>query len=208
MYVVLLAGGIASGKSTVARMLVAKGAHLVDLDVLSREVTETGSATNELIAKAFGNDVLDVNGALCRDVLARRAFATSEDTRRLEAIVHPAIRKRLDDWLAVQDAESVCVVEIPLLDRVEDLIGRADEVLCVVCPINDRRARAVRRGMDAADFDARVAQQTTDEYLVEHATTVLNNGAGEDELKEQIDDWWLRRSMAHREFCLATTQNS
>lgn len=200
MYVVFLAGGIASGKSSVARELAVRGACLVDLDVLSREATTLGSPTNALLAQEFGADVIDETGALRRDVLAKRAFASSECTQRLEEIVHPAIRRLLTQWIRAQDDSAVCVVEIPLLDRVEDLIPSADEVLCVVCPVATRRVRAVGRGMDARDFDARVRQQPTDDYLVAHATTVFNNKGDESALVEQIDNWWRNRCQERSEF--------
>ena len=190
MYVVFLAGGIASGKSTVLKELRHRGASCVDLDELSREVTAAGSPTNELLAEAFGEDVLDEAGALRRAELARRAFASAEGTRLLERIVHPAIRKRLELWLAAQDRDAVCVVEIPLLDRVEDLISLADEVLCVVSSMDTRRMRAVGRGMTAADFDARVAQQTSDDYLIAHSTTVIRNDADKQTLVQSVNAWW------------------
>lgn len=190
MYVVFLAGGIASGKSTVLRELKKRGAACVDLDVLSREVTRAGSPTNEQLARAFGADVLDGDGVLRRGVLARRAFSSQDNTRLLEGIMHPAIRERMRQWLADQKDSSLCIVEIPLLDRVEDLIPMADEVLCVVSSLQTRRARAIERGMTGDDFDARVAQQTSDDYLVRHATTVFNNDGSMQDLIGCVDRWW------------------
>ena len=204
MHVVILAGGIASGKSTVARELERRGALRIDLDALSREVTQAGSATNELLAQEFGADVLDSQtGELRRSTLAQRAFVSAERTAKLEAIVHPAIRDALLDRLRGQDAAgrhaaeggteaapTVCVVEVPLLDRVEDLLPLADEVLCVLCPQEVRRVRAIGRGMRGEDFDARVARQPSEEYLASHATTILNNDNDEKALLAQIDDWW------------------
>lgn len=194
MHVVLLVGGIASGKSTVARELLSRGARLVDLDVLSREVTQPGSSVNLQIAQAFGKDVLDDGGALRREALAQRAFASAETTVVLERIVHPAIRERLALWLAEQDEDSLCVVEVPLLDRVEDLISLADEVLYVACPRSERRVRAIARGMTGTDFDARADRQPSDDYLIAHATTVIDNTSGERELLLSIDEWWRQRS--------------
>lgn len=193
MYVVFLVGGIASGKSTVLRELKRRGACCADLDAISREVTQAGSPTNELLADAFGADILDESGALRRAELARRAFASSEGTRKLEQIVHPAIRERLGQWLDAQRPDAICVVEIPLLDRVEDLIALADEVLCVVSSMDTRRVRAVGRGMTVADFDARVAQQTTDDYLIAHSTTVFHNDEDMQTLIRTIDAWWEAR---------------
>ena len=189
--VVVLAGGIASGKSTVSRELKARGASCVDLDVLSREVTRVGSAVNERLAQAFGRDILDAQtGELRRGLLAQRAFASDERTRELESITHPAIRELLEQWLLSHADAPVCVVEVPLLDRVEDLLPLADEVLCVVCPVDVRRTRAVARGMSAQDFDARVAQQPSDEYLASVATTVLDNSGNNESLRAQVDAWW------------------
>jgi dephospho-CoA kinase len=196
MHVVFLAGGIASGKSTVLRELKRRGACCADLDAISREVTQAGSPTNELLADAFGADILDDSGALRRAELARRAFATSEGTRKLEQIVHPAIREHLGQWLAAQRPDAICVVEIPLLDRVEDLIPLADEVLCVVSSMDTRRVRAVGRGMTVADFDARVANQPSDEWLRAHADTILENDGTAEELSSLVRCWWASREAA------------
>lgn len=197
VYTVFLAGGIASGKSTVARMLEDLGAKRVDLDGISREVTRPGMPACEELARAFGRDVLDEGtGGLRRAVLAERAFASAEATVRLERIVHPHIRSRLVERLEAAGDEDVVVVEIPLLDRVEDLLPMADEVLCVTCPLATRRERAVGRGMQADDFDRRVAQQATDDYLVAHATTVFDNDGDEGALRRRIRDWWQERESA------------
>lgn len=193
VYVVFLAGGIASGKSTVARELQKKGARCIDLDQLSREVTEAGSSVNQQIALVFGEDVLDGEGNLRRSVLAQRAFLSEEHTRALEEIVHPEIRKLLLAWINNQDEDAICVVEIPLLDRVEDLLPLADEVMCVTCPIDIRRTRAVGRGMMEEDFDARARHQPTEAYLASKATTLLSNDGNERELIQKIDRWWEAR---------------
>ncbi len=194
MYTVFLCGGIASGKSTVSRVLAGLGAHVIDLDEVSREVTRPGEAACAELARAFGADVLDDAGALRRGVLASRAFATSRETRRLEAIMHPHIRARLARRLEEADDRDVVVVEIPLLDRVEDLLPMADEVICVTCPVQTRRARAVARGMDENDFDRRVSQQASDAYMRSHATVVMENEGDEAALRDKVDAWWRGHS--------------
>lgn len=196
-HVVFLCGGIASGKSTVSRELAARGAHCVDLDALAREATQAGSAVNERLAHAFGSDVLDPQtGELRRGLLARRAFVDEARTRELEQITHPAIRALLGQWLAAHADAAVCVVEVPLPDRMEDLLGMADEVLCVMCPVDLRRTRAVGRGMSAQDFDARMAHQPTDDYLASIATTVIDNSQNDESLRAHIDEWWQARTDA------------
>ncbi len=200
MYITYLAGGIASGKSTVSRELRKRGACCIDLDEVSREVTTPGSPTNELIAREFGSNMLDDKGALKRHALAQHVFCSQERTRQLESIVHPAIKERLAQRLAAQGEDALCVVEVPLLNKVEDLAKAADEIVCVLCPIEERRLRAIGRGMIGADFDARVAQQPSDTYLVSMADTVFLNDSNERKLIEQIDDWWDQRRKSHMEF--------
>jgi dephospho-CoA kinase len=190
MYLVLVCGGIASGKSSVARHLEALGATRLDLDEITHEIYEVGSPVLGEVARTFGADVLDEDGALRRGVLAARAFATPADARRLEAIVHPEVTRRLMKRLGQGPADGVAVVEVPLLDRVEALAEAADEVLVVACPQDLRRVRAIGRGMRGEDFDARARLQPTDDWLCAHATTTVDNTGTVNECLEQVDAWW------------------
>ena len=201
MYTVFLAGGIASGKSSVARELERRGAWRIDLDQVSRSVLEPGSDCLAEVAAAFGEDLVDPSsGAIDRPALARRAFADAESAARLEAIELPYIRETLVDALeggaCGQTEPALCVVEVPLLDRLEPLFGLADEILVVDCPLELRRIRAVGRGMDARDFDCRAANQPSDAYLRGHATTLLDNSGGPGELAGAVDAWWRGREAA------------
>lgn len=195
MYVVFLAGGIASGKSSVARSLERRGAWRIDLDQLSRAVLEPGCPCVGEVAEAFGSDLVDADtGLLDRRALASRAFADAESAARLEAIELPYIREMLVHALeggpCGQTEPPVCIVEVPLLDRMEPMFNLADEILVVDCPVDLRRVRAIGRGMDAADFDRRMANQPSDEYLRAHATALIDNAGGPSDLAEQIDAWW------------------
>ena len=196
VHTTFLAGGIASGKSTVARLLHDRGAWLCDLDQVSREVLEAGSPVLESIATEFGDDLVDRDtGELNRSELAARAFATSEDTARLEAIEMPAIRERLAAILTSSSCSGaepkLTIVEVPLLDRVEDLLPLADDVLVVTASLALRRERAIGRGMTGEDFDARAARQPSDEYLRAHATHVIENDGNPATLEAAVDAWWL-----------------
>lgn len=195
MYTVFLAGGIASGKSTVARMLRDRGACLIDLDQVSREVLEPGTACTAAVAAEFGEDLLDPEtGTINRALLAKRAFDTPEATVRLEAIELPAIKERMIEMLnrscCAASEPKVTVVEIPLLDRCEDLFDLADEILAVITPLETRRRFAIGRGMAGADFDNRVARQTSDAYLRTHATTVIDNTGSLADLEALVNQWW------------------
>lgn len=191
-----LAGGIASGKSTVARLLHDRGAWRCDLDQVSREVLEAGSPVLDAIAAEFGDDLIDGDtGELNRGELAARAFVTPEDTARLEAIEMPAIRERLAAILTSSSCSGaepkLTIVEVPLLDRVEDLLPLADDVLVVTAPRALRRERAIGRGMTGEDFDARTARQPSGEYLRSHATYVIENDGDAVALESAVNAWWL-----------------
>ncbi|SFX48430.1 dephospho-CoA kinase [Olsenella sp. kh2p3] len=197
MYKVFLAGGIASGKSTVARILEGLGASRIDLDQVSRSVLSPRSDCSAAVAKAFGEDLVNpTTGEINRALLAKRAFATPEGGARLEAIELPFISETLAHALAKEErsgAAPVCVVEVPLLDRVEPMLSQVDEVLCVVAPLDVRRVRAQGRGMDLADFDRRVALQPSNDYLRSHADVVFDNAGDEKGLASQVQAWWVSR---------------
>ncbi|MBR3234386.1 MAG: dephospho-CoA kinase [Atopobiaceae bacterium] len=195
MKTVFLAGGIGSGKSTVAHELEELGACRIDLDQLSRDVLAPGSPLTKEIAQVFGADLLDATtGELNRRLLASRAFATKEDAALLEALEIPAIEdllvERVEALRASDNPPALCVVEVPLLDRVQDIRALADEVLVVMCPLVQRRARAIGRGMSGHDFDARAANQPTDEWLREHATSIIDNTGDYEQLKARIRTWY------------------
>ncbi len=174
MYVVFLAGGIASGKSTLASLLQTKGAIRIDLDEVSRKVLATGSPLLEEIAQIFGDDVLDSEGNLRRGLLARKAFATKEATRQLEAIELPAIFTELKRNLSRIKQESphvLCIVEIPCLDRMGEALNLADEIVVLKAPLAQRLERAEKKGMSPQDFTQRAALQPSDEELVRIASS-------------------------------------
>ena len=197
MDVVFLAGHIASGKSTVAAELVELGAWRIDLDRASRQVTIPKSPCLAELAAAFGEDIVAADGSLDRALLASRAFASAEATERLEAIEHPYIRRALVEALshaATVAEEGDCVlVEVPLLDRVEDLLPMADAVVYVHCPFEKRLELARERGVAEEDFRARDARQPSEGYLRAHATDVIANEGSEDDLKRAARAWWTAR---------------
>lgn len=199
MYTVFLAGGIGSGKSTAARELERLGACRIDLDQLSREVLQPGSPIIAPIQEAFGADLVDAQtGELKRGLLARRAFASKESIARLEAIEFPAIAALLEERLAAAEAcvpqPPLCVVEVPLLDRMESMRELADEIIVIDVPLAVRRERAIGRGMTGEDFDARAANQPSDDWLREHATTVIANDGTAEQLRLRIGAWYEQRT--------------
>lgn len=196
MYVICLVGSIGAGKSTVAHELERLGATRVDLDQLSRVVLEPFSDCARAIAATFGSDLLDAQGQLNRSLLAERAFATPAATARLEAIELPAIAYALSAKLAELKAAgtNVVVVEVPVFRRLAALNFNYDELLCCMAPRATRRARALARGMSAADFDARDALQATSAELEAAHPTIFHNTADKNFLIQQITKWWQTRA--------------
>ena len=191
--VVGLTGGIASGKSTVARRLAELGAAVVDADVLAREVVAPGSAGLAEVADAFPC-VLAPDGSLDRAALGRIVFADPAALRRLEAVTHPriaALRARREVE-AVAAGARVVVQDVPLLVE-KGLADEVDLVLVVHAPEAERIARLVRdRAMTEADARARVAAQATDEQRRAVADLWLDNTGTPADLVAAVDELWAR----------------
>jgi len=113
MFTVGLTGGIGSGKSTVADCFAAHGVPVIDTDVIARDLTAPGGAALEAIRSAFGETVMRADGGLDRAALRRRVFADAGDRRRLEAILHPRIRRAVEQARAALTASYALIVIPP-----------------------------------------------------------------------------------------------
>jgi len=184
-----LTGGIGSGKSTVARMLGGAGFAVVDADQIARDIMAPGSPVLDEVAAVFGADLIGGDGALDRGELARRAFATKEDTQRLNAITHPAIRAESERRFAAAEeaGEQAVIYDMPLL---VDLGLHKDMDLTVVVDVDkDERIRRLvaKRGLDEADARARMAQQIDDAARLAAADVVIDNNGPLETLEPQVD---------------------
>jgi dephospho-CoA kinase len=187
-----LTGGIGSGKSTVSRLLVERGAVLVDADVLAREVVAPGTPGLAAVVEAFGPQVLAPDGSLDRPALAAVVFADPEARARLDGIVHPLVRRRAAELVAAAPADSVVVQDVPLLVET----GQAaafDLVLVVEADPETRVARLVQRGLTEDDARARIAAQASDEQRRAVADVVLDNSGTLEQLADQVDRLWAER---------------
>lgn len=193
MPLIALTGGIASGKSTIARRLAEHGAVVIDADSLVREVQRPGSPVLAELASAFGADILLPDGSLDRPGLGARVFGDDERVARLNAIVHPAVRelstRRFADAFAA-DPEAVVVYDVPLLVE-----ARVDDpwALIVVAhaPADTRRRRLVElRGLSDEDASARIASQVPDEARFAVADVVIETGGSLEDTLRQADELW------------------
>lgn len=194
-----LTGGIGSGKSTVARRLVTRGATLVDSDVLAREVVARGTDGLAAVVEAFGEQVLDRDGALDRPALAAVVFGDDAARRRLNAIVHPRVRDRSVELLAAVPADAVVVQDVPLL--VEGGMAPTFPLVVVVhADVDERVRRLVRdRGMAHADARARIAAQAGDDARRAAADVWLDNSGSPGNLDVAVDALWDGRLVPFEE---------
>jgi dephospho-CoA kinase len=187
-----LTGGIGSGKSTVAGLLAARGAQVVDADRIAREVVEPGTPGLAAVVAAFGRGVLTADGALDRPALAAVVFADPDARRRLDGIVHPLVRARAADLVAAAPPDAVVVQDVPLLVETGQA-GAYDLVLVVQADLDTRVRRLVGRGLSEDDARARIAAQATDEQRRAVADVVLDNSGTVEELETQVERFWVDR---------------
>jgi dephospho-CoA kinase len=186
-----LTGGIGSGKSTVAALLEARGALIVDADAIAREVVEPGSPTLALLVERFGPEILGPDGALNRTALANIAFASSELRKELESITHPAIGEVFLTRLAEAPTDAIVVHDVPLLAESAGALARGYGAIVVVeTPKELRLLRLDGRGIPRADAEARMAAQATDEERREIATHVIDNQGDYETLEYLVDGLW------------------
>jgi dephospho-CoA kinase len=174
---VAITGGIGSGKSALADLLVERGAVLIDADQIARDVVEPGQPALARLVEAFGSDILTPEGTLDRQELADRAFADPEGVAQLNAIVHPAISDELvAQREAVRESEGVALFAIPLLTAGHRAVLDLDVVVVVDCPVEVAIDRLVsQRGFSEVDAAARVASQLTREERLALADVVVEN---------------------------------
>ena len=176
LYVVGLTGPTGAGKSTVATLFAREGVPVLDADGVARQVTAVGSPVLERLAGVFGRDILNPDGALCRKILAARAFASPQATKRLNEITHPAILSLIRDALSQLEAEGerLAVLDAPQLfeSGAQALCG---EVIAVLAAPETRLVRIMERdGISKAMAWERIKAQPKDEFY-QKANRILRN---------------------------------
>lgn len=182
-----LTGGIGSGKSTVAGMLVARGAALADADAVARQVTGAGGAAIPGIAAQFGPSLVTAAGALDRDAMRTLAFSDPAARGRLEAIVHPLVQAGM--LQIARDARAPCVVfDIPLLAESAHWRQRLDRILVVDCSHATQVERVVRRsGIAPVAVEQIIAAQASRMQRLAIADAVLyNDGHTLEQLQAEV----------------------
>nr|WP_277989551.1 dephospho-CoA kinase [Corallococcus sp. NCSPR001] len=186
-----MTGGIASGKSTVSRMLRELGARVLDADVLAREVVEPGTPGLKRIDERFPG-VVGPDGRLDRVKLGAHIFANAQERAALNAIVHPEVRALFLQKLQALEAEGVthAVYDVPLL--IETGLHTAMEGVAVVwVPREVQKARLMTRdGLTADQAEARLGAQMPLDDKRAHATWVIDNSGTPEATRPQVEAVW------------------
>ena len=187
MLVVGLTGGIGSGKSTVADRFAALGVPVIDTDVIARRLAEPGGEALPEIRAAFGESVMQPDGGLDRPALRSRVFSDADARRRLEAILHPRVRRSVGQALDDLKAPYALVV-IPLLVETGGYRDVLDRVLVIDCPEALQVERVMARsGLSHDEVGAILAAQATRAERLAVADDVLENTVEPSALGAAVD---------------------
>ncbi|MEC3757306.1 dephospho-CoA kinase [Bacillus halotolerans] len=188
--VIGLTGGIASGKSTVANMLIDKGITVIDADIIAKQAVEKGMPAYRQIIDEFGEDILLENGDIDRRKLGALVFTNEQKRLALNSIVHPAVReemlKRRDESIANQ--ETFVVLDIPLLfeSKLESLV---DKIIVVSVTKELQLERLTKRNqLTEEEALSRIRSQIPLEEKVSRADNVIDNSGPLEETKQQLEE--------------------
>lgn len=193
MVIVGLTGGVASGKSTVARLLAEKGAAVLDADEIAREVVEPNRPAWQEIVDWLGRAIIREDGSLDRNRLGKLVFRDREARLKLNRIVHPRVGEELLSRTAEirrRDPSAVVVYDVPLLIEA-GMHKVVDLVLLVYIPAAVQLARLRRRdNLTRAEALARIHAQMPLNEKKKHAHTVIDNSGSLKETARQVDRFW------------------
>jgi len=172
-----LTGGIASGKSTIARMFAALGCLTIDADQIVARLYEPGQAGHEALVRTYGSGILLPDGTVDRRKLAGIAFASEESAKALNALIHPIVVAEEADWMAAEEqraGDRIVIVEATLLIE-SGGAERYDRIVVVDVDPETQLARAALRGMTQEEAARRIAHQLPRAERLRYADYVIDN---------------------------------
>ena len=190
-----LTGGIACGKSSIAAMLVKRGAHFLQADALAHQVYAPGTPTYDEVVRTFGREILNEDGTINRGKLANLVFPGR--IQELNAIVHPEVVRRQNSWMAEverSDPHGIAVVEAALL--IEAGANKDfDKVIVVTCNFEQKVERFARRTnvpleVARAEVERRSAAQFSDEEKARRANYIVDNSGSAEDAERQVEQIW------------------
>jgi dephospho-CoA kinase len=202
-----LTGGIASGKSAVGEMFVARGAHLVQADRIAHQLMQPGQLVYNQVVRHFGREILNPDGSVNRTKLAEAAFGTGSQStegkrsriEELNRIVHPAVIRSQEGWMEEmgrQDPHAVAIVEAALILEAHTA-DRFDRLIVVTCSEQQRIARfAARQKIDVEaarkEVTRRMAAQLPDEEKIKAADYVIDNSGSLEHTRAEVSEVWQK----------------
>jgi dephospho-CoA kinase len=192
-YTIGLTGNIATGKSTVGKMLVELGAKLIDADRIAHEIMMPGGVAYESVAATFGAGILIADGFIDRQKLGAIVFSDPQALQRLEALVHPPVIARIDGIISDSSEEVMVIEAIKLIES-----GMADNynaVWVTVCPEAVQLARLVKlRKLEREDALCRLRAQPPQEEKIARADVVINTSGSLEDTRTQVREAWRHLS--------------
>ncbi|MBC1500280.1 dephospho-CoA kinase [Listeria weihenstephanensis] len=188
-YIIGVTGGIASGKTTVSKMLQEAGYPIVDADIAARKVVEKGTEGARQIEATFGIEVFQANGELDRQTLGNIIFHDPKRREQLNAIVHPLVKQ----WMLaerdrlIENGAEIIVFDIPLL--IESKLEKLVDTIVVVAVDEETQLTRLMERNNATESEAiaRISSQMPLSEKVKHANTVIDNSGSLQETKQQVD---------------------
>jgi dephospho-CoA kinase len=190
MFLIGLTGGIAAGKSTVAKRWVEHGAIEIDADSLARDVVQPGSEGLTKVVQAFGESVIDDSGELNRKALAKLIFESDEKRLLLNSILHPLIKQLAAEHLKKFDDDAIVIYNVPLLVEAE-VDHDFNLVITVEAPEDEQIKRLVQtRGLSELEAKRRIAAQAKPIERAARADRILNSNQDINLLLRDSDSLW------------------
>ncbi len=187
--IIVLTGGIATGKTAVAQMLEELGAYIVDTDHIAHEIVKPNSDTLKKIKEVWGNKVINKDGTLNRKALGKIIFSSKKDRKILNSIMHPKIREVMQNQIK-NAPKKVVVVVIPLFFETSTPI-KYDEVWLVYCPESMQIERLIKRdGITPKDAKMRIKAQIPIEEKVKRADKIIDNSNSLEDTRKIVESLW------------------
>lgn len=192
MRLIALTGGIATGKSTVGALLSARGAVVIDADVLAREVMVPGQPAFDEVVRRFGRAILDTEGRLDRAALAAVVFADEARRVELESITHPRINALMHARItaALRSPAPLVVADVPLLFEGGGERSFDGVMLVYASAATQMHRLHARDGLDDEAARRRLAAQLPIDEKRDRATWVIDNQGSREATAAQVDGWW------------------
>ncbi len=177
MLILGLTGKTGAGKSMISSHLKERDCYIIDADKVAREILEKGSPVIRKLQETFGDDIVKYNGEVDRSLLASRAFSSREETEKLNAVTHPAIREKILEEIDTAKIEEyrVCVIDAAALLESE-IRNDCDFIAVVFAPVDVRLKRIIGRdNISVTDAKRRIDAQREDEFYLKNADIIIIN---------------------------------